>query len=117
MDNNGRYDHIEDVLVRLHTGQWFSWLDKKNKIYKNLILTEKMGVDGELINNPHTLPTEKELTDSLTKQQSDFDALDYSRKREAEYPSIEECVHAILDDDLDALQAKRAEIKTKYPKG
>ena len=24
---------------------------------------------------------------------------------------------AILDDDLDALQAKRADIKTKYPKG
>jgi len=32
-------------------------------------------------------------------------------------PSIQECVHAILDDDLDALQAKRAEIKKKYPKG
>ena len=32
-------------------------------------------------------------------------------------PSIQECVHAILDDDLDALQAKRADIKTKYPKG
>ncbi len=30
---------------------------------------------------------------------------------------IQECVHAILDDQLDALQAKRAEIKTKYPKG
>ena len=48
---------------------------------------------------------------------SDWEALDYSRKREAEYPSIQECVHAILDDDLDALQAKRADIKTKYPKG
>ena len=42
---------------------------------------------------------------------------DYSRKREAEYPSIQECVHAILDDDLDALQKKRTEIKKKYPKG
>ena len=30
---------------------------------------------------------------------------------------IQECVHAILDDQLDALQAKRASIKTKYPKG
>jgi len=34
-----------------------------------------------------------------------------------EYPSVQECVHAILDDTLDALQAKRASIKTKYPKG
>jgi len=46
-----------------------------------------------------------------------FDALSYGEKRQAEYPSIQECVHAILDDDLDALQAKRADIKTKYPKG
>ena len=41
---------------------------------------------------------------------------DYSRKREAEYPSIQECVHAILDDDLTALQEKRQAVKTKYPK-
>ena len=41
---------------------------------------------------------------------------DYSRKREAEYPSIQECVHAILDDDLVALQEKRQAVKTKYPK-
>jgi len=40
----------------------------------------------------------------------------YAEKRQAEYPSIEECVHAILDDDLDALQAKRAEVKARYPK-
>ena len=40
----------------------------------------------------------------------------YDEKRKAEYPSIEECVHAILDDDLDALQAKRAEVKARHPK-
>ena len=107
MDRNDRFDHIEDVLVRLHGGQWFGWSDSKNKIYANLIIHD----------DTKTKPTEKSLTDALAKQQSDFDALAYSRKREAEYPSIQECVHAILDDDLDALQAKRAEIKTKYPKG
>jgi len=41
---------------------------------------------------------------------------EYARKRQAEYPSIEECVHAILDDDLTALQEKRQAVKTKYPK-
>ncbi len=51
--------------------------------------------------------------DKLEKQYSDQA---YSRKRKAEYPSIEECVHAILDDDLTALQEKRQAIKTKYPK-
>jgi len=40
----------------------------------------------------------------------------YSEKRKSEYPSIEECVHAILDDDLVALQEKRAAVKARYPK-
>ena len=57
-----------------------------------------------------------EIDKKVIELQAEYDN-DYSRKREAEYPSIQECVHAILDDDLDALQAKRADIKTKYPKG
>ena len=52
----------------------------------------------------------------VARLQAEHDALQYQRDRKAEYPSIEECVHAILDDDLDALQAKRAEIKARYPK-
>jgi len=36
--------------------------------------------------------------------------------RKKEYPSIEDCVHAILDNDLAAIQFKRAEVKLKYPK-
>jgi|TARA_R100001530_G_scaffold80565_1_gene56254 hypothetical protein len=45
-----------------------------------------------------------------------WNAKEYARLRKAEYPSIEECVHAILDDDLEALQVKRAEIKARFPK-
>jgi hypothetical protein len=107
MDRNGRYEDIGDVLAFLHPGQWFGWSDSKNNVYANLVIH----------NSDYDKPTEKSLTDALAKQQSDFDAQEYARKREAEYPSIQECVHAILDDDLDALQAKRADIKTKYPKG
>jgi hypothetical protein len=40
----------------------------------------------------------------------------YADHRKAEYPSIEECLHAILDDDLEALQVKRQEVKNRYPK-
>ena len=40
----------------------------------------------------------------------------YADKRREEYPSIEECIHAILDDELDALQIKRKAIKNKHPK-
>jgi hypothetical protein len=47
---------------------------------------------------------------------AEYDAQEYARKREVEYPSIQECIHAILDDDLTALQEKRQAVKTKYPK-
>ena len=57
------------------------------------------------------------ITIEVAKLQAEYDAQAYSRNRQAEYPSIQECVHAILDDDLDALQDKRADIKLKYPKG
>ena len=67
--------------------------------------------------NGQTPPTEKEIDTDVKRLQAEYDAQEYSRKREAEYPSIQECVHAILYDDLDTLQTKRAEIKKKYPKG
>ena len=113
-----RVDHIEDVLVSMHFGQWFGWSDSKNKIYENLIIHPQIadGTTG-MKDNPHSKPTEKELTDALAQRQSDFDAQEYARKRKAEFPTIEECVHAILDDDLTALQEKRQAVKTKYPKG
>ena len=61
-------------------------------------------------------PTEKEFNDAVTAWEAEYDAQEYARQRAVAYPSIQECVHAILDDELDALQAKRAEVKTKYPK-
>ena len=64
-----------------------------------------------------TKPTEEEFNEIVSTWEKPFSDNQYQRDRKREYPSIQECVHAILDDDLAALQAKRAEIKTKYPKG
>jgi len=61
-------------------------------------------------------PTEEELATELARLQAEYDAQAYARNRKEEYPSIEECVHAILDDDLAALQVKRQAVKDKYPK-
>ena len=72
--------NIEDVLVHLHSGQWFGWSDSKNKIYANLVIH----------NSDYDKPTEKSLTDALVKQQSDFDALAYARNRASAYPSLSE---------------------------
>ena len=52
----------------------------------------------------------------MAELQTAYDAQEYARNRKAEYPSIEECVHAILDDQLDALQDKRRAVKDRYPK-
>ena len=115
----GRVDHIEDILVRLHTGQWFTWSNPENRIYTNLILTEKMGVDGELIDNPHSLPTEKELTDALTKQQSDFDAQEYARNRVSDYPRIGDQLDMQFHDQLDGTTTWKdaiAKVKEDNPK-
>ena len=62
-------------------------------------------------------PSEADIDAKVTEYAAEYDALAWKRSRQEEYPSIQECVHAILDDTLDALQAKRASIKTKYPKG
>ena len=72
-----RPEHIEDVLVHLHSGQWFGWSDSKNKVYANLV-----------IHSADAKPTESELTTELATQQAAFDGAAYSRAREAAYPSI-----------------------------
>ena len=63
-----------------------------------------------------TEPTQSEIDAEVIRLQAEYDAQAYARNRKAEYPTIEECVHAILDDDLDALQVLRQAVKDKYPK-
>ena len=75
MRKDGRPDHIEDALIKIHSNQWFTWTDSKNKIYANLRLTEKVGVDGELVDNSVTeLPTESAVNAKLKELQDAWDA-------------------------------------------
>ena len=69
-----RPNHIEQALIHIHSGQWFTWTDSKNKIYANLRLTEKVGVDGNIVDNPITeLPTEEEVNAKLVELQTEWD--------------------------------------------
>lgn len=63
MDNNGKPNHIEDYLARLHEGQWFKWSDVKNKVYSNLVI----------LDDTKTKPTEQECIDGLAQLQADYD--------------------------------------------
>jgi len=71
----GRPNHIEDALIVMNNNQWFTWTDIENKIYANLRLTEKVGVNGNLVDNPVTeLPTETAVNTKLTELQTAWDS-------------------------------------------
>ena len=75
--------------------------------------------DGSVIKylKDQKAPTQAEIDAELKRLQDEYDAQEYARKRQAEYPSIEELVVALYDtDDKAAIEAKRAEVKKKYPK-
>ena len=109
---------MTDALVRMHTGQWFTFTDFKNQTYANLRLTEKMGVDGELINNPHSLPTEEEINTKLTELQTAWDLQNdsYKSNRRKEYPSIEDQLDDIYHNGIDGWKSTIKATKDKYPK-
>ena len=68
--------------------------------------------------NPHPELTWSAVNAEMTRLQTEYEAQEYARKRKAEYPSIEELVVALYDsEDRAAIDAKRAEIKLKHPKG
>ena len=64
-----------------------------------------------------TPPTEEAIQAEVIRLQAEYDAQEYARNRQAEYPSIEELVVALYDtDDKADIEAKRAAVKKKYPK-
>jgi len=106
-----RPEHIEDVLVTLHSGQWFGWSDSTNKVYANLV-----------IHSADDKPTQEFLEAELKSQQDAYDN-DYARKRLEEYPSVDELVVALWEGVVEErmaavtkLEGKRQAVKTKYPK-
>ena len=63
-------------------------------------------------------PSNEDIQSKLDELQAIEDAKQYQRDRKIEYPSIEDCIHALLDggDTLTDLQALRQAVKDKYPK-
>ena len=85
--------------------------------------TAEVSVIGNDINqitwHNGTTPIPKaDIEAKMVEVQAEYDAEEWKRNRQAEYPSHEDCIHALLDggDTLTELQAKRTATKTKYPK-
>ena len=71
-------------------------------------------------NNDEDKPTEAEFNTALASVKAEFDAQEYARKRQAEYPSMGDQLDMIYKDmkngtstHADAVEV----VKTKYPKG
>jgi hypothetical protein len=66
-----------------------------------------------------TQPSKADIQAKLDELQAAEDSKQYQRDRKAEYPSLQDCIHALLDggDTLTDLQAARQVVKDKYPKG
>ena len=101
----GRADHIEDYLVTVRTGQWFGWSNPKNKVYANLI-----------VHDGGAKPSEADCTNGLKALQDAYDAKDYARKRQTEYPSVVDQLDDIYHNGIDAWKATIKTTKDKYPK-
>ena len=107
MRQDGRPDHIEEYLVTVRVGTWFTWTNSKNKIYANLLVT-----DGG------SKPTESDCTTGLAALQAAWDLENdsYKSKRRAEYPDFASQMDDIYHNGIDGWKATIKTIKDKYPK-
>ena len=93
-----------------------------NAVYE--LLDDKVAggpVDGPIseitLHDGQIAPSEEAIQTKLASMIVEWDAQEYARNRAVEYPSIQDLVVALYDtDDKSAIEAKRAEIKAKYPK-
>ena len=108
MDDNGRPNHIEEYLARLHTGQWFGWSDSKNKVYSNLIIHD----------SSKSKPSETDCTNGLKTLQDAWDLENdsYKSKRRAEYPSVADQLDDIYHNGIDGWKTTIKAVKDKYSK-
>ena len=65
-----------------------------------------------------TQPTDEAIATEQARLQTEYDAKDWERNRQAQYPSLQDCIHALLDggQTLTDLQAARQLVKDTYPK-
>ena len=105
-------DFEKQTLVLIKTKAINSLLSDSDKLKFGLFPDGTM--DNRGIEN---LPTDEEINTAYEAEKAKYDAQEYARKRQAEYPSIAELTVALYDtDDKADIEAKRAAVKKKYPK-
>ena len=115
-------DLIQDALsaLRPDTPNWYGWAKVDadgNKISND----QRMQTKYVIIEQSHigkvTRPTDEEINNKIAELQAEYEANQYQRDRLTEYPSIQELVVALYDEeDKQAIIEKRNAVKAKYPK-
>ena len=98
----------------------------QNKVIKAILSinsTAEVSVSNDDIDtivweNGTTPIPKSDIQTKMNELQAEYDAEEWKRNRQAEYPTHDDCIHALLDggDTLTELQEKRQAVKNKYPK-
>jgi len=112
---------IQDALKHFNVGlgQWYGW--KKVDDDGNVIPDDqRMSYQHLVMHNPSAIkPTEQEINNKI----AEYDAQEYARNRQAEYPSLNELTVALWEGVVEErmasimeLEVQRQVVKEKYPK-
>ena len=104
-----KWDAVESLMTTTHPNKGYDHIGKQATIGNldglSIIDGTKVGFDWNDVEN------------EIIRLQAEYDAQEYARNRQAEYPSLLELTVALYDtDDKSAVEAKRAAVKLKYPK-
>jgi uncharacterized small protein (DUF1192 family) len=72
--------------------------------------------DLEWYDTEQTQPTDEEIQAEIDRLEAEYEAKEYQRLREKEYPSYADQFDIIFHEGIDAWKAKIQEVKAKYPK-
>ena len=77
----------------------------------------------EWLDSEQTEPTQAEIDIEIARLQAEYDAQEYARNRQAEYPSLNELTVALWEGVVEErmasimeLEVQRQAVKAKYPK-
>ena len=113
-------DYLQLALATFNIGkpQWYGWRkvdDDGNKIPND----QRMKYEHIILNDDTaTMPSEVDVNAKIQELKDADIVPEYVKLRLTEYPNHNDCIHALLDggDTLTELQAKRQEVKSKFPK-
>jgi hypothetical protein len=84
---------------------------------KNLYPDASFAVEGDEYKFlDETVYSEEDIQAEITRLEAEYEAKEYQRLREKEYPSYADQFDMIFHEGVDAWKAKIQEVKDKYPK-